>query len=465
MKNARLIDAELPNCPKHEEALLGSIACYAFTVGNPFAEIAGRVDESDFLDTGFGQLFRVFQQMTDAGLPIHDPLVVRTCCTEARLPESLTNSGFLSKLINAAPNAAHLNFYADDVRNTAQKRRLILAATKLLEAGYDSAVEWRHAAGSAEADLARIVGNIQVETETIGSLAKSVVQDLRAEAAKSLRSACMTGIIPLDEVVGPLMRKELIVIAARPGIGKTAFGMQAAMHAAEKGKRVFFASLEMTGEELATRVVCRIADVNSRRVRAGDIGLETIGTLDEAAKSIKALPVHVWSPPTGTLSQIRGLAKHLHAKEPLSLVVVDYLQNITAGKSERGLPRHEQVGIFSSGLRALSKELDIPVVALAQFNRVAENQEPSLANLRESGNIEQDANIVIGLHSGDSADDKGDPFTVSAIVLKHRAGMKGRINLTFYPVETRFGECVTGPAVRPQAGRRQVFPRTTANNF
>lgn len=464
MKLHEIITAELPNCPQDELALLGSIVYHAYTIGDPFPLLAGRVDESDFLDIGYAKLFKAFQGMIDAGIPIHDPLVARSFCVEAKVPESVCQPSFLSDLLRDTPNAAHLLYYADEVRDTAQKRRLIAAATRLLEAGYDRPTDWRQAAGSAEVELARIAGNVKAETRTIGEVAAGVVAKLREELNKPLRSACMTGIQPLDEVLGPLMRKELIVVAARPGIGKTAFGMQVAMHAADKGRRVFFASLEMGDDELATRVICRIADINSKRVRSGDVTGGMIDSLGSAADQIADNPVMVWSPPGGTLAQIRGLAKHCHSKAPLSLVVVDYLQIIEASGSERGMQRHEQIGVFSAGLRKLAKELDVPVIALAQFNRAADNQEPTLANLRESGSIEQDANIVIGLHSGETSTDIGDPFTVTAIILKHRAGAKGRVRMTFHPVETRFGECITADSEPPKRyGGRRTAPSPNRN--
>lgn len=197
-------------------------------------------------------------------------------------------------------------------------------------------------------------------------------------------------------------------------------------------------SLEMQYAELATREVCRIADINSRNVRSGQIGDASLQALDAAAAELAEVPVLVWAPPTGNLSQIRGIAKHLHAQGPLSLVVVDYLQLVAPGPGEKGLDRHMQIQNTSAGLRALSKELDCPVIALAQLNRAAEKEEPNMSHLRESGAIEQDANIIVFLHSPDRPNDRSEPFNVTAIVEKHRAGQAGRIPLVFYPIETRF---------------------------
>lgn len=459
-KEPPLLDRSPPFDPIAEAGVIGSV----FLLPSCFAEISAIVGHEDFYDFAHTVIFRAIENLFAVHQRV-DAVLVRDSLIKAGSFEIAGGSAYLSKLINSVPNAAHAVYYAEIVAAKSLARRVIEQATSLLTVAYDERTEPEELLAKMSEATSAMAGKSSLKSKTIGEHAADVVTELRANLNNPLHTVCMTGIPALDTVMGPLVRKELIVLAARPGIGKTAAGMQMAMHAADQNKRVLFVSLEMHGSELATRVICRIADINSRRVREGGLSLESIDALDAAAKTIEPTPVIVWSPPFGTLSQIQGLARHLHAKEPLSLVVVDYITKVAAGPSEHRMQREERVGRVTEGLRALAKELDIPVVALAQLNRAADGQEPTLAMLRESGQIEQEANVVIGLHSNETADDKGDPFTVTAIILKHRAGVKGRVNLTFHPVETRFGDCVTGTPPEPKRARRQPRSNSTLNDY
>ena len=447
-KQARTAE-QIPMARMAEEAVIGSIVLLAIA-RDPFVDLEGRVQDTDFMDENLGTMFKAMKTLHEAGVPIGDIVVLEQELKPWKISSEVSSAVAIVRLCGQVGIAENIGVYADEIRNAAMKRRLIMLAGRISAAAFSPSSEPDTIIAQAESELARLSIETPINSKSIGEFAMDLVQRLREDLNNPQHSVCMTGIPSLDEVMGPLMRRELIIVAARPGLGKTALGMQFAMHAADRGKRVFFASLEMHGEELATRVVCRIADINSRRVRSGQLTEEGIGALECAARSIYEKPVLVWSPPTGTMSQIRGIAKQLHAAGPLSMVVVDYLTKIDAGMDEKRMDREERVGRHAVALRALAKELNVPVVALAQFNRKAEHDEPTMDHLRESGQIEQEANIIIGLHAG-KGEDTREPYTVVANILKHRAGMKGKVNLTFNPVQTHYTECVTGPVGEAEA--------------
>jgi replicative DNA helicase len=252
----------------------------------------------------------------------------------------------------------------------------------------------------------------------------------------------MTGLAKLDEAMGAMLPGEMVVIAARPGQGKSALGVQIAMHAAERGRPGLIVSLEMRDTELVKRKLCEFAELDSRDVRSGRLSDEHRQQLHDAAQQLTDLPLRLWSPPSATLADIRAVARRAKAKGGLQLLVVDYLGLVRPGSEDRRLPRFEQVQNISAGLKSLSKELNLPVISLCQLNREADQSAPRLSHLRESGAIEQDADLVIFLHHPESpahiAGEQPYAQTVNVIVAKHRHGQVGKVSLLWHPRETRF---------------------------
>lgn len=260
-------------------------------------------------------------------------------------------------------------------------------------------------------------------------MAADVVADL---ATGTCDRPTMSGFEALDSSAGGWMSGELVILAARPGVGKTTFAMQVAAHNAARERRVLFVSLEMRDRELVARMLSGDPGVDSRRLRAGRLGTADIDKLRAAADDIRDLPVRVWAPPSATLARIRGVAKREVAFGGLSLLVVDYIGLIRPAAGDTKRPRFEQVGEVSAGLKSLAKELDVPVLALCQLNREADGTEPRLSNLRDSGSIEQDADVVLFLHRETTA--------TKLIVAKHRHGETGSVALRFDGSTTRFSE-------------------------
>ena len=438
----------LPYSEMSERGLLGSliVGSNQFDV---FSKIEGRVSPQDFLNEDFGQLFAALKTIHGGGLPVHDPKVLLTELPKLRVPPQVYTFTFLRYLIEECGLPWNVEFYAEEIRSAAQKREIIFAAARAIKIAYSPTSEAHVVISSLVSDLERIQSRSITEIVGLDEAMREVAATARDELERPVRSACGWSIPSIDAAVGLLMRGELVVVGAQPGSGKTAFAMQVAVHAAKTGKRTFFASLEMQSTELAERELCRAVDLDSRKLRAGAISADMVSRL-EAAANLDESPVRIWSPPSATLAEIRGMAKHEHAKSKLSLVIVDYIQLAEASADDRRETREVQVGNVANGLRKLAKELNCTVLALSQLNRGEKNAPPTLASLRQSGQIEQAANVVLFLHPS-SARQPDAPMTMEAIVAKVRAGEIGKVNLTFHPKETRFTEptaMVQAPAER-----------------
>jgi replicative DNA helicase len=254
------------------------------------------------------------------------------------------------------------------------------------------------------------------------------------ETAKDSQNGVMTGVYPIDNVVGKILPGELCVIAARPGCGKTALALQMAEHVAGDGT-VFFVSLEMRDRELVSRTLCRISGITSHELRSGQIRDDAKAMMRDAAKAINGMPLFIWSPYTATIQQIRAKCKHVKAAHNLRMLVVDYIQIVKASNEERGIDRHIQVGNVTRTLKEIAKEFQVPVIALAQLKRDQTNKVPDITMLRESGSIEQDADIVLMLHH---VKDTHGAEASYCIIGKHRHGDTGQVTLEWDKQSTSF---------------------------
>jgi replicative DNA helicase len=230
------------------------------------------------------------------------------------------------------------------------------------------------------------------------------------------------------------MPGELVIIAARPGQGKTALAMQIAQRVATRGQ-VVFVSLEMRDRELIRRSLSALSGVNSKKLREARVTELEFDQLRGARMELTGLPLEICAPNRATMQQIVGMAKYRKAMGGgVRMLFVDYIGLIRAGTGERGMERHLQVGEFTAGLKSLGKELGCPVVALAQLNRDAQNKPPTLANLRESGSIEQDADIVLLIHH------PSDEPRAHLMIAKHRHGKACIVRIPWNPETTSFGD-------------------------
>lgn len=422
---ARLnLDRPIPCDPQAELAVVSS----AMVQASVLDKIGDVVRSTDFLDSDLGKVFAGLQSLHEAGKRTDDPIT--TIPALISLGCVIDQSEF-GRIYTAVPHVSQVDYYAERVRHFADKRRLIELGSKIINEGYGRE-EPAALIAAAEESLAAINGKAGRKGVTIGESAKAVVKALRSPQERIEGRPLFWSLPKVDELVGPLMPGEVAIIAARPGCGKTAFGVQVALHAALQQRRVAFFSLEMTAEELASRVMCSWANVDSKLVRRRHLDANQLDEMEYQAEQMESLPFVIYDSPSEPISRIRGIARYEKKSRGLDAVFVDYLGLVGVEKGDGRLERHEAVRRVSAGLKAMAKEIGVPVICLCQLNREADGAEPKLSNLRESGAIEQDADMVFFIHH--SSDGAG------LIAAKHRHGAVGKVRLNFEPERTRFVE-------------------------
>jgi replicative DNA helicase len=392
------------------------------------------------------RLFRVMAALTDARIVL-DHVTLRDELTRRGELDDAGGVEYLAELVDAVPTAANIEFHANIVKEKAILRRLIDAATSIVSdayAGKSSANELLDSAESRvfqisqdrrDAGFSRIKEMLWPTMERIETLQKS---------GKSI-TGVPSGFVDLDEMTSGFQRSELIIVAARPSMGKTSFCLNIATHAALEGHGVAIFSLEMSKDALVQRMLCAEARVDSQLVRRGMLRDHDFTKLARAAGILQGAPIWIDDLPAQTLLEMRSKARRLKAEYDLGMIVVDYLQLMRS--PEYADNRVQEISDISRSLKALARELEVPVVALSQLSRASEQRggerKPILSDLRDSGAIEQDADVVVFIHRPEmyqKEDSEGRSLEGIAeiIVAKHRNGPTGTLDLHFEKSITRF---------------------------
>ena len=439
---AALDDRDRPANVDAERAVLGSILLKPDVCD----DISLIIRTEDFFDEAHQILFHHLLELHEAGKRVDATIVVERLRTKGDL-ERIGGPAALSEVIQSVPHAAHASHYAHIVRDKAVLRALIAAGTDILRDAYDAADEPQTLLAQAERRIFSILEN---RSSTEAKSIEDVLADVMVRMDARMRQehavgGVETGFTDLDRLCGGLHNSELSILAARPSMGKTALAMNIAEHVAMNLKLpVLFVSLEMNGIELADRLLCSVAQVNGQRLRNGTISQDDRRRLVEKSAEIGAAPLYIDDTPSRTLTEIAAVARRLKRRGGLSLVVIDYLQLIEPDNPRD--PRQEQVARIARRLKTLCRELEIPLLCLAQLNRQAEvsrDNKPRLHHLRESGAIEQDADVVMFVHREEyyqtSQEDrdrvKGE---AEIIVAKQRNGPIGDVKLLWQHDYTRF---------------------------
>lgn len=400
----------------------------------------------DFFDDAHRKLFQHFVTMHEEGKKIDLTLLIDRLKAAGDF-ELVGGAAYLGKIINAVPNAAHANYYAEIVRDKATYRSMISAATEILRDAYHESAEAKLVLSQAEQRIFSIMDN---RSGTAFKPLKDVLHEAldRMEARQAgthTTGGCETGFERLDEQTGGLHDGELIVLAARPSMGKTAFALNLAANAAIRQEvPTLFVSLEMSAIELADRLLCSEARINGHRLRSGTISIEDQKEMIATASRISQAPFFVDDSPSRTVTEIAAAARRIQRRSgKLGLIVIDYLQLIEPDNPKD--PRQEQVSRMTRRLKGLAREMKVPIVTLAQLNRQTEASKdniPRLSHLRESGAIEQDADVVMFVHREEyyrHGEDKKDfEGKAQIIVAKQRNGPVGDIDLAWLKDFTRF---------------------------
>jgi replicative DNA helicase len=378
-----------------------------------------------------------------------DLVLLAEYLSEQKQIEDVGGYAKLAELWDASPTTVNAVHHAEIVRDKALLRALIHTTNEILRDGYDQAAPTEQVLGEAERKIIAIADRgVTAQTYTLQQILTEAYDriDHRLQRAHTSVSGLATGFIDLDEKTAGLQNSELIILAARPSVGKTALALGIARHVAvEERLPVFFVSLEMSRVELAERLLCSQARVDGHKLRKGAISSEDQGKLLDAGSVLGRAKLFLDDSPGQSMLRIAANARRLKLREKIKLVVIDYLQLIEP--ENRRDPRQEQVAQTSRRLKFLAKELEIPVLALAQVNRSSEDRQdhrPRLSDLRESGSLEQDADTVLMLHRPEMYEPGQHEGTVEVIVAKQRNGPTGEITLTYLKQFMRFENFAVG---------------------
>jgi replicative DNA helicase len=439
---SKVLDRQPPCSIEAEQAVLGSI----LLLPEVCDEVALILRPADFYDDANQRIYGHLLEMHESGKRI-DPMLLVESLKSAGVYEAIGGAGYLAELGHCVPTAAHAEYYAEIVKQKAMLRSLILAGTDIIREAYDPTVDARQLIGRAEEKVfaiqeSRASGDLATIREVLDESLRRIDARMQHDHA---RGGLETGFDDYDDLTGGMHNSELIILAARPSMGKTALAMNMAEHVALRCRQtVLFVSLEMSAVELGDRLLCSAARVNSKRLRNGTITNAERELLVETAAEISLAPLFVDDTPSRNMTEIAATARRLKRRERLAVVVIDYLQLIEPDNPKD--PRQEQVSRIARRLKGLARELEIPVLCLAQLNRQAEatkDNRPRLSHLRESGAIEQDADVVMFVHRDEyylSNDEERNEAAGKAelIVQKQRNGPIGDVTLAWLHEFARF---------------------------
>ncbi|WP_424826948.1 replicative DNA helicase [Rothia mucilaginosa] len=428
----------MPHDDVAEQSVLGGMLLSKDAI----ADVVESLRASDFYKPAHETIYEAILSLYGHGSPA-DAITV---ADELKKRGELTRVGgasYIHTLIASVPTAANAQYYAEIVKEHAIMRRLIEAGTKIAQLGYANETEVDTLVDQAQAEIYAVTdGNAK---EDYVSFSEALEETINEIDANSNRPDGVYGVptdfIEFDELTGGLHGGQMIVIAARPGVGKSTLALDIARSAAihHQMTTVFF-SLEMSRTELAMRILSAEGKIPMSELKKGDLGTEGWTNLATLQGRIDSAPLFIDDSPNMTLMEIRAKCRRLKQRNDLKLVVLDYLQLMSSGKKVES--RQQEVSEFSRSLKLLAKELDVPVIALSQLNRGSEqrtDKRPMVSDLRESGSIEQDADMVILLHREDMYNpDSQRVGEADMIIAKHRGGPTRTIPLAFSGKYSRF---------------------------
>ncbi|QDT66236.1 replicative DNA helicase [Calycomorphotria hydatis] len=436
--NESNVDRLPPQNLEAERGLLGSL----LLLNDTFDEVADFLKVDHFYSDRHRVIFQAIKELCEAGSRGIDTVTLAEKLQTSGNLESAGGPGYLVEILESVPHAAHAKYYAEIVREKAIQRSLIYTCTDILKECYDTSQSIDDILQSAESNIFGILE--QQEASNQISIDQILIEAWnRIEERSRIEgqvSGLPTGFVDFDTKTNGFQPSELIILAARPSMGKTALVCNWAEGIAEQtGKGVLVFSLEQSKLELAERFLCIRAQVDGHKLRAGDFDDAERYRLMQASSELHEMPLFIDDQPGRTMSQISAIARRLKRQNDLGIVIVDYLQLIEP--EDKRAPREQQIAYISRRLKFMAKELSIPVVALAQLNRGVElrdDKRPRLADLRESGAIEQDADMISFLHRPDKYDPEDRPNEAEVIIAKHRSGPTGIVTLTWRPQYMRF---------------------------
>ena len=414
-----------PHSNEAEESVLGALLLDRDAV----IAVAQFLKSEDFYDERHREIYECAIVLFEERIPI-DVLTVSERLKKRKTLKQVGGASYLADLANKVPTAAHVEHYGKIVKDAAIKRALMASASKILELSLDEGLASEELMDKAESEIFALTQRHLAQTFTAirDALAESFDRlDELHKQAEGLRGV-PTGFKDLDDTLAGMQRSNLLILASRPGVGKTSLALNIAQNLAVKYKRpVGFFSLEMSKEELVDRLLVAQADIDAWRLKTGKLTEDDFTKLSNAMGELAEAPLYIDDTPALSILEMRTKARRLQVEVGIDLLVVDYLQLARSRQLEN---RVQEVSEISQGLKNLARELKIPILAISQLSRAVEQRgtrKPQLADLRESGSIEQDSDVVMFLWR----EDEDNTEKIILDVAKHRNGPLRSINLFF----------------------------------
>lgn len=417
-----------PNNEEAEQSVLGAILIDKDAI----ATVSSIITPNDFYNPTNGMIFGAMLSLYEKGKPI-DILTLRAEIKKIKNAKEFDQS-YLTELINIVPTAANIEHYAVIIKDVSTKRALIQAGSQIAEMGFGEDKEIDAILDRAESQIFAISqkSSLRSFVQLKEALAESFdrIDELHKKGA-GLRGV-KSGFADLDNMLSGMQQSNLLILAARPGQGKTAMIVNIAQHAAVVDKTpVAIFSLEMSKEELVDRLLVGQADVDAWRIKTGKLSESDFTKLSNAMGELADAPIFIDDTPGITISEMRTKARRLQLEQNIGLFVVDYLQLVNPGRRYEN--RVQEVSVVSQSLKNLARELKVPILAASQLSRAVEqrggDRKPQLADLRESGAIEQDADVVMFIYRPDG--EITPTIATKLLIAKHRNGPMGEIDLVF----------------------------------
>ena len=422
-----------------EESVLGAIMLSADAANL----VMDKLEPDDFYVPAHQAIFDSIVHLYNANQPI-DPLTVSDALHRKGELDRIGGAGYLTDLMEGVPTASNIEYYAEIVEEHGLRRRLISAGGLIGDLAVMTDLEISAVLDRAEQTVfgvgERRIGEGLIAMSPLLHSTLEVIEEM--EARGSELTGLATGFRDLDRKLAGLQAANLVIVAARPSMGKSALASNIATNVAMDGGTVAMFSLEMSREEIVQRLLCSVGRVDSMKLRTGQLGPQLWQKVVHAASRMYKAPIYIDDSGQLTVTDIRAKCRRLKRQHGLDLVIIDYLQLMSGSNREN---RQQEIAEISRSLKNLARELDIPILAVSQLNRgleAREDKRPRLGDLRESGAIEQDSDVVMFIYRHEyyhpeAQDTKG---LAEVIIAKHRAGSTGRVDMTFLPEFTLFAD-------------------------
>ncbi|MGA0231254.1 MAG: replicative DNA helicase [Saprospiraceae bacterium] len=451
----------MPQATELEEAVLGA----AMLDKGAFSVIVEKLRPDSFYLPSHQEIFDVMMQLFANSKPI-DILTVHEELRKRGKLDEVGGVNYLMDLTNKVASAANIEYHAQIIIQKYIQRSLIEVSTRTIKDAYEDSKDVIEMMDEAEQGLYDITDqNLNTGYQSVSAVAARVAKNIEQLSTRSdALSGVTTGFGELDRMTNGWQESDLIIIAARPGMGKTAFTLSLANNAAAAGRGVAIFSLEMNDDQLVQRLISMTSMIQSSKLRDGNLDKEEFKLLHDAVEKLSEMPIYIDDTPAINIFELRAKCRRLKQNHDIGLVVIDYLQLMSAGdKTKRG-NREQEISSISRALKGMAKELKVPVIALSQLSRAVEtrggDKRPQLSDLRESGAIEQDADIVTFIYRPeyyDLSDDMDMPDNMAEIIIaKHRNGSLGTVNLRFLKEYVKFVSD-EGAGFRNMPGQTDIF--------